>query len=44
MKKLIEKYPLDLPKDCKDPQVEQIMLEVFEEELQRREKEETKSW
>ncbi|KRN88373.1 hypothetical protein [Ligilactobacillus ceti] len=41
LKKLIKKYPLDLPKDYKDPQIEQVMLEAFEEELNRREKEAT---
>ena len=38
LRKLIIKYPLDIPKDRREFQIENVMLRAFEEELENREK------
>ena len=39
LKKLIKKYPLDIPEEEREFEIENVMLRVFEEELASREKE-----
>ena len=38
LRKLILKYPLDIPEDRRESQIENVMLRIFEEELENREK------